>query len=142
MKHFAVLLLFGAGLQAQTAVQPSQLWPGTIVGVMVCLPPGTTARSECKVAALDSNIGIDTSVSPPVLRVITAPPTHKHMVGLKLTASGGTYSIPAAAVNLMLHRNGVRQFEGGDYSLSGGVITPLYPDGWSTSLVVADYEVP
>ena len=142
MKRIVVLLLFSAGLQAQTSVQPSQLWPGTIVGVMVCLPPGTTTKSECKVAALDSNIGIDTSVNPPVLRVITAPPTHKHTVGVKLTAVSGTYTIPTAAVNLMLHRNGVRQFEGGDYSLSGGVITPLYPDGWTTSLVVADYEVP
>lgn len=142
MKLLALAVLFSAGLQAQTAVPPSQIWPGTIVGVMVCLPPGTTGAG-CKVAALDPSIVIDTSVNPPVLRAVSAPaPIHKHIAGLKLTATSGTYSIPSGAVNLMLHRNGVRQFEGEDYRLVNGMITPLYPDGWSTSLVIADYVIP
>ena len=123
MKRIAVLLLFSAGLQAQTIWQ-LPLWNGQ--------------RYEWPM------LGKSFTVVNGVLEVLPAPPPkiHTHTVGLKLTANGGAYTIPAAAVNLVLHRNGVRQFEGVDYSLSGGAITPLYPDGWSTSLVVADYEVP
>lgn len=94
-------------------------------------------------AALDASIVIDTSVNPPVLRAVSAPAkTHTHSGLVKLTAASGTYSVPAAAVNVAIHRNGILQFPGADYTLVAGVITPLYPDGWPTSLVVAQYEIP
>jgi hypothetical protein len=142
MKLLAVLLLFSAGLQAQTTVPPSQLWPGTIVGVMVCLPPGTTGAG-CKVAVLDASIVLDTSVTPPVLRAVSIPAKiHTHSGLVKLVALNGLYSVPTAAVNVKLHRNGILQFLGEDYTLAGGTITPRFPDGWSVSLVIADYEIP
>ncbi len=79
-----------------------------------------------------------------VLDVLPAPPPkiHQHTVGNRLAATNGVYTIPATAVNLALYRNGVRQTAGVDYSLASGTITPLYPDGWSASLVVIDYEIP
>jgi hypothetical protein len=78
-----------------------------------------------------------------VVDVLPAPPAkiHKHTVGAVLAATGGAYTIPAAAVNLALYRNGIRQTAGVDYDLKAGVITTLYAWG-AGNLVVADYEIP
>ena len=123
MKLIALAVLFSAGLQAQTIWQ-LPLWNGQ--------------RYEWPM------LGPSFVVKSGVVDVLPAPPAkvHTHTVGAVLTATGGTYTIPAAMVNLALYRNGVRQTVGIDYSLSGGTITPLYPGGWTTSLVVADYEIP
>ena len=79
-----------------------------------------------------------------VVDVLPAPPAkvHRHTVGAVLAAASGVYAIPAAAVNLALYRNGVRQAAGVDYTLAGGAVTPRFPDGWNVSLIVADYEIP
>lgn len=89
-------------------------------------------------------LGPSFTVENGVVNVLPAPPprVHQHMVGAALVATSGVYKIPSGAVNVALYRNGIRQTAGVDYSLSGGAITPLFPDGWSASLVVADYEIP
>lgn len=71
MKRIVVLaVLFGAGLQAQTTVPPEQLRPGTFVGAVVCIPPGTTGTG-CKLALLDpAGLVIDRTTTPYTLRVL------------------------------------------------------------------------
>ena len=122
MIRIAVLLLFSAGLQAQTIWQ-LPLWNGQ--------------RYEWP------TLGPSFTVKGGVVDVLPAPPAkvHTHSGLVKLTAASGTYSVPATAVNVAIHRNGILQFPGADYTLVAGIITPLYPDGWSTSLVVAEYEI-
>lgn len=67
MKRIA-LLLFSAGLQAQTTMVPEQLRPGTFVGAVVCIPPGTTGAG-CKMALLDpTTLVLDKSTNPYTLR--------------------------------------------------------------------------
>ncbi len=78
-----------------------------------------------------------------VVDVLPAPAVrvHRHSGTVILTATGGVYNIPAAATNLALYRNGLRQAPGIDYDLKAGVITTLFAWG-AGNLVVADYEIP
>ena len=118
-----LILLFASTLTAQTIWQ-LPLWNGQ--------------RYEWP------TLGPSFTILGGVVDVLPAPPAkvHRHTVGAVLAAASGVYAIPAAAVNLALYRNGVRQAAGVDYTLVAGVVKPLYPDGWPTSLVIADYEIP
>ena len=118
-----LILLFASTLTAQTIWQ-LPLWNGQ--------------RYEWP------TLGPSFTILGGVVDVLPAPPAkvHRHTVGAVLAAASGVYAIPAAAVNLALYRNGVRQTAGVDYTLAGGAVTPRFSDGWSASLIVADYEIP
>jgi hypothetical protein len=62
------------------------------------------------------------------------------LYSMTVTASAdGTYQLPTTAKKIVVLQNGLRQFEGIDYSLVGTKVTPLWP--WpADSLIRFDYE--
>lgn len=83
MKRIVVLLLFSAGLQAQTTLPPSQM-RSTIpyVGTVVCFPETPTSKAECLAVRFDPSIEIDRSVNPPLMKsVIIGAPVPNYVGG-------------------------------------------------------------
>jgi hypothetical protein len=136
------LALAALAIAQPTRIPPAVIQPGPVIGIMVCLPPGTAATGYCVLAALDASIALDTSVSPPVLRAVVpaAPAAKPRIYGAELAVVGVTATaLPAGASNVAVYLNGLRQKEGADYSLSGGILTPLWP--WPPgSYVLVDYD--
>lgn len=128
MTRIVVLSILSTALAfGQTTLPPDQLRPGTIIGVMVCLPSGTT-DGKCILAALDSSIVLDTSVSPPVLRAVAAPPAARwKTVNYPLTATQLTFQIgdPGYMVgSLAVYRNGILMTQERDYVMGGVSAAP------------------
>lgn len=151
MRNFFLLLfLFAASLTAQTALTVTAVPPGQIKGspnssglLWVVLPSGMIAQAD-----LGPGIVLDLSGARPVIRV-QLPPMPRTVSGETLTLGGPgnrtaiLASMPVAK-SLKLYQNGIRQKEGGDYTISGSTITfhASYGDMVaSNALVVADYEV-
>jgi hypothetical protein len=125
-KTLVLAVLFSAGLQAQTTLTPDAIRPGTVIGVMVCIPPGTT-NEGCKLAVLDLSIVLDMSVSPPRLRAVCTAAQWKTVNFAMATTQSG-FTIPDAGFipgSLGVYRNGQLQTVGVDYTLAGVALTFL-----------------
>ena len=140
---FALAAFAVSALAQPTRLPAGAVQAGPVIGVMVCLPPGTAVTGGCVLASLDATIALDTSVSPPVLRaVVAAPPAAKPRIyGAELAVVGVTpTTLPAGAANVAVWLNGLRQKLGADYSLGAGRLTPLWP--WpAESYVLIDYDL-
>ena len=126
-KLLALAVLFSAGLQAQTSLVPEQLRPGTFVGAVVCVPPGTTGAG-CKMALLDpTTLVLDKSTTPYTLRVAPQA-TSKYVAGptgamvVDNTKSPGEIDI----VTSVVPRKGQSEMVTGLWSyLQGLVLSPV-----------------
>lgn len=103
-----------------------------MIGVMVCLPPGSgTAGEGCKLATLDASIVLDTSVSPPVLRAVIpttpAPAARWKTVTYPLTSTQLAFTIgdPSYAPgSLAVYLNGSLMSQERDYTMAGVAAAP------------------
>ncbi len=122
-------LIFALALNAQTTIIPDAVRnSGTVIGVMVCLPP-TTVPGKCILAALHSSITLDTSVDPPVLRAASIAPavTKYGKVVYKLTSAQTAFPLSYAGFvegSLDVYRNGLLMAIGQDYTMGGTVGAP------------------
>lgn len=137
-------LLLTVSLHAQTSVPVGQVRGVTSTNgtVFLALPNGTMVLAD-----LGAELTIDTSGPRPVLKaVLPAMPTE--VVGEKLTATGlkVTLARPLVSGSLKLWLNGVRQAEGGDYSIAGQEVTfiPFYAGSLTSpgTVILADYRTP
>lgn len=122
MKRIAVLLLFSAGLQAQTTISADQLKPGTVVSAVVCLPPGTTGAG-CKQVTLDQTFTLDKSVTPYVLRAVPQGGA-KYVPGPLgvITVDNAKNPPEIDIVTTMLPRKSVSETISGLWSYSQGLV--------------------
>lgn len=139
------LILLAIPLLAQTAVPPVQLRGEAMPAgsIFVVLPSGLVAQATLGPGisiTLDGNGKPIFSVTIP-----TPPPTQVEIVGERPAASGGSSTIfvlanAPLASSLKVFRNGIRQYVGQDYTLSGQTITfvPALA-GDASPTVVCDY---
>lgn len=143
-KVLGLALIVGAALLSQTRITAPQLAGAPSAAGMVYV---VTAAGAVVMADLGPGLTLDTSGARPVLRAsVLAPmlPTRVYGEVVAMPADG-FYALKSAPApgTLRLYRNGIRQSEGTDYTLSGVRITPAaaYAAG-TADLLVADYETP
>lgn len=132
----ALVLLVAVLAVAQTKVTPSAIGSGGVAGpkVWVVLPSGAVQLADI------SGLTIDTSGAVPVLRAVAAVQQKTFVV--KVAAPNPSVSLPETPLTgtLKLYRNGLRQAETEDYTLSGNIINAAGGVFLAGDIITADYE--
>jgi hypothetical protein len=71
-------------------------------------------NGKATLATLGAGLVLDTNASPPVLRAVAATFSEN-----RLAKSGSAWALPASCGRVVVYRNGVRQWAGEDYTISG-----------------------
>ena len=123
-----LLVLLTLPLFAQTDLTTAQLKPAkpTTVSAIQFFLPGT----GYVLVTLDASLSLNTAVSPPVLSAVPAVPINFADAEVPAGTPNGTlatFTLAHAPVgsSLHLHRNGLRQLAGLDYTISGNTVTFL-----------------
>lgn len=144
MKYLLLLLAMCVGLSAQvfpTAVSPSQLPTSTtVLGFWVNVPGVGFTLVQLDQTALK----VDFTTTPPTLRVISTvavPQVNRDILTPVINTS--TVSITKASYilsTLHVYKNGLIQYQGGDYTVTGTVVTLKIPTGTDHDVIQLEYS--
>ena len=135
MRHLILLIALAGTLAGQTAAQTTprettriravQVKEPTVAAasVRIVMPNGTVVYAQL---AADSFV-LDTTTSPPTLRIKATQATTVEYVQIYRDAAGGTgFTLPAGTL-ISVYRNGLLQMPTTDYTVAGTVLTLLDP---------------
>ena len=146
MKHLILFLLLAVGLQAQvsgpvTRVDPNQLPTSTTQGVWMNIP----GIGAVLVQLDPASIKLDLTTNPPTLKAITTtatiPPVNRDVIipppnTQNVTISKATYVL----ATLHVYKNGLLQYQGGDYTVSGTTVSFIIPTSTPTDVIQLEYQ--
>lgn len=131
MRHILIVLFLTAPATAQntrpglitsppspTRARASQVKdpPVPAASVRIVMPDGTAIYAQIDM----SSFVLDTTTTPPTLRVKTATPATSEYIQIYRNADG-TFTLPEGAVQVV-YRNGLLQLAGHDYTISGTLL--------------------
>ena len=133
MRYIIMLLALAGTMAGQTAgrettriraVQVKEP-PVAAASVRIVMPSGAVIYAQL---AADSFV-LDTTTSPPTLRIKAAPATTIEYHQVWRDANGGNgFTLPAGTLTLIsVYRNGLLQMAATDYTVAGNVLTLLDP---------------
>lgn len=103
-------------------------WAQTKVDIRQTKAPSAPATTvlvfqggRATLAVLGQGIALDTTTTPPTLRI--EAPAAPQPVELRLSKTGSTWPVGRSCSRLVVWRNGVRQLAGDDYSITAGAVS-------------------
>lgn len=130
------ILAFGAILQAQTKVTPSNIGSGGIAGpkVWVVLPSGAVQLADLQ------GLTIDTSGPVPILKATAATQSGSYMA--KIVVPNPSVALPNTPIagTVSFYRNGLLQAETEDYTISGNMVNAVGGAFLAGDILQAKYQ--
>jgi len=130
MRYLLILMALAGTMAGQTARETTRIRavqvkepPVAAASVRIVMPSGAVVYAQL---AADSFV-LDTTTSPPTLRIKATPATTIEYVQVYRDAAGGNgFTLPAGTL-ISVYRNGLLQMPTTDYAVAGTVLTLLDP---------------